>query len=144
MFWYISCQNMAVLFNLQRSDRHRVSYSIYQPGGRPSPCEAVPEGGVWGLRSGFGGVFYGCPPPDTSQQIGTVQATNASTAHSRAKILQVDIPVDRYGHQMPGGRLSREGNKPHQPPVSFHSLAHIGHHCVTQQGTLPPLPTREV
>ena len=40
-------------------------------GGRPSSCETVPEGGVWGVRSEIGHIVYGKPPSDTARQVGT-------------------------------------------------------------------------
>ena len=110
----------------------------------PSPDEAMPEGGVWGVRSGSGHGFYVLPPPVPAWQLKVGQAVTPATEPTYDKGVQGGIHADGHGNQLPCEGMSREGDQLHQPTFAFHSTARRGHHCGHQQGTWTPTPVISV
>ena len=81
--------------------------------GGPPPCEAAPEGGVWGIWVGFGRVIHGRPPPDSERSASPVQAPTASIDSPHTNGIKGGFPEDGHIHSLPGWGVSWEGHQLH-------------------------------
>ena len=70
--------------------------------GRPQPCEAAPEVGVWVVLSGVGRGIHKLPTPDAAQLARTDQATTTDIAYPYEKSIPGDLTAYDNVHQLPG------------------------------------------